>query len=245
YVEKINVTGNGRTLDKVVRREFRLVEGDAFNRVLVDRSRTRIRSLGIFKDVAIKQSPGSQPDRVNLDVNVTEQSTGELSLGAGYSSTSSLVGEFSYTERNLFGRGQYLRASIALSYISKQAQLSFTEPYFLDRPLSAGFDLYKVYTDYQQAAYAADVSALQLRAGFPTSEYGSVGLRYTYKIESINPYSGAPLEVVLASGNSTTSGLGFTFSYNTLDDYIKPSRGVAFTFSQDFAGLGGSLKYLR
>ncbi len=245
YVEKINVTGNTRTLDKVVRREFRLVEGDAFNRVLVDRSRTRIRSLGIFKDVSIKQSPGSQPDRVNLDVNVTEQSTGELSLGAGYSSTSSLVGEFSYTERNLFGRGQYLRASVAISYISKQAQLSFTEPYFLDRPLSAGFDLYRVYTDYQQAAYAADVSALQLRAGFPTSEYGSVGLRYTYKIEDIRPYSNAPAEVVLASGSSTTSGIGFTFSYNTLDDYIKPNRGIAFTFSQDFAGLGGSLKYLR
>jgi len=245
YVEKINVTGNTRTLDKVIRREFRLVEGDAFNRVLVDRSRTRIRSLGIFKDVSIKQSPGSQPDRVNLDVNVTEQSTGELSLGAGYSSTSSLVGEFSYTERNLFGRGQYLRASVALSYISKQAQLSFTEPYFLDRPLSAGFDLYKVYTDYQQAAYAADVSAVQLRAGFPTSEYGSVGLRYTYKIEDIRPYTNAPIEVILASGSNTTSGLGFTFSYNTLDDYVKPTRGIAFTFSQDFAGLGGSLKYLR
>src|SRR5215472_1842423 len=195
YVERINVIGNTRTLDKVIRREMRLTEGDAFNRVLVDRSRTRIRALGFFKDVDIKQSPGSQPDRTNLTVAVTEQSTGELSLGAGYSSTSSLVGEFSYTERNLFGRGQYLRASVALSYISKQAQLSFTEPYFLDRPLSAGFDLYKVYTSYQQAAYAADVSALQLRAGFPTSEYGSVGLRYTYKIENLRPYYNAPVEV--------------------------------------------------
>jgi outer membrane protein insertion porin family len=245
YVENINITGNNRTLDKVVRREFRLVEGDAFNRVLVDRSRTRIRSLGIFKDVEVKQSPGSQPDRVNLNVRVTEQSTGELSLGAGYSSTSNLVGEFSYTERNLFGRGQFLRASISISQISKQFELSFTEPYFLDRPMSAGFDLYKVLTNYQQATYQADVTAAVLRFGFPTSEYGSVGLRYSFRIEDISPYPNAPPEVFLASGQTTTSGVGFTFAYNTLDDYIKPTRGVAFTFSQDFAGLGGTAKFLK
>jgi len=245
YVENINITGNNRTLDKVVRREFRLVEGDAFNRVLVDRSRTRIRSLGIFKDVDIKQSPGSQPDRVNLNVHVTEQSTGELSMGAGYSSTSSIVGDFSYTERNLFGRGQFMRASISVSAINKQFQFSFTEPYFLDRPLAAGFDLYKVLSNYQQAAYQADVSAIQLRAGFPTSEFGTVGLRYTYKLQSINPYINAPLEVQLAAGQTTTSGVGYTFAYNTLDDYVKPTRGLAFSFAQDFAGLGGSLKYLK
>src|ERR1700761_2607607 len=124
YVEKINITGNDRTLDKVIRREFRLVEGDAFNRVLVDRSRTRIRGLGYFKDVTIKNSPGSQPDRTVLDVAVTEQSTGSLSLGAGYSSTSSFVGSFSYTQTNLFGRGQSLTASIQASQISKEFQLS-------------------------------------------------------------------------------------------------------------------------
>jgi outer membrane protein insertion porin family len=245
YVEKINISGNNRTLDKVVRRQFRLVEGDAFNRVLVDRSRTRIRSLGIFKDVEIKQSPGSQPDRVNLDVKVTEQSTGQLSLGAGYSSTSSLVGEFSYTEQNLFGRGQFLRGSVSVSQISKQFQISFTEPYFLDRPLSAGVDLYKVVTAYQQAAYQADVTAGQIRFGFPTSEYGTVALRYSYQIQDITPYANAPREVIAAAGTTTTSAIGFTFSYNTLDDYIKPTRGIAFSFSQDFAGFGGSLKYVR
>jgi outer membrane protein insertion porin family len=245
YVEKINITGNTRTLDKVVRREFRLVEGDAFNRVLVDRSRTRIRSLGIFKDVDIKQSPGSQPDRVNLDVKVTEQSTGQVSLGAGYSSTSSVIGEFSYSERDLFGRGQFLRASVAISSISKEFQLSFTEPYFLDRQLSAGFDLYKVYTAYQQAGYQSDVSAGQIRFGFPTSEYGSVALRYAYRVETIHPYFNAPIEVLTQGGTTTTSGVGFTFSYNTLDDYIKPTKGMAFSISQDFAGLGGSLKFLR
>jgi outer membrane protein insertion porin family len=245
YIEKINIVGNTRTLDKVIRREFRLVEGDAFNRVLVDRSRTRIRGLGFFKDVSVKQSPGSQPDRTNLTVTVQEQSTGELSLGAGYSSTSSFVGEFSYTERNLFGRGQYLRASIQLSTISKQFQFSFTEPFFLDRPLNAGFDLYKIVTDYQQANYQGDTTAAGLRFGFPTSEYGNVGLRYTYKIDKITPFASAPLEVQQAAGTTKTSLIGYSFIYDTLDDPIKPTKGWAVSFSQDFAGIGGSLKYLR
>lgn len=245
YIEKITVVGNNHTLDKVIRREFRLVEGDAFNRLLVDRSRTRIRGLGFFKDVSVKQSPGSQPDRTDLTVTVTEQSTGSLSLGAGYSSASSFVGEFSYTEQNLFGRGQYMRASIQLSTISKQFQFSFTEPYFLDRPLAAGFDLYKVVTDYEQAAYEGDTTAAGFRFGFPTSEFGAVGLRYTYKIDKITPFAGAPLEVQLAAGETKTSLLGYSFVYNTLDDPIKPTRGFVLSLSQEFAGLGGSLKYMR
>ncbi len=245
YVEKINVTGNTRTLDKVIRREMRLVEGDAFNRVLVDRSRTRIRALGFFKDVDIKQSQGSAPDKAVLNVAVTEQSTGELSLGAGYSSTSSFVGEFSYTERNLFGRGQYLRASIQVSYLAKQAQLSFTEPYFLDRPLSAGFDIYKTLTNFDQANYEGDTTAGGIRFGFPTSEFGSVALRYTYRLDKVTPYPNAPLQVQLAAGTFSSSVLGYSYLYNTLDDPIRPSRGLTFAFSQDFAGLGGSLKYLR
>jgi outer membrane protein insertion porin family len=245
YVEKINITGNTRTLEKVIRREFRLVEGDAFNRVLVDRSRTRIRSLGFFKAVDVKPAPGSQPDRTVLNVNVTEQSTGELSLGAGYSSTSSFVGQFSYTQRNLFGRGQYLRASISASAISKEFQLSFTEPYFLDRPIGAGFDLYKVLTDYTQADYEGDSTAAGLRLGFPTSEYGAVGLRYTFRIDKITPFGDAPTAILLAQGTADTSSIGYSYDYNTLDDPLKPTKGVTFDFSQDFAGFGGNLKYLR
>ncbi len=245
YVEKINITGNTRTLDKVVRREFRLVEGDAFNRVLVDRSRSRIRALGFFKAVDVKPAPGSQPDRTVLNVNVTEQSTGELSLGAGYSSTSSFVGQFSYTQRNLFGRGQYLRASVSASAISKEFQLSFTEPYFMDRPIAAGFDLYKVLTDYEQADYEGDSTAAGLRLGFPTSEYGAVGLRYTFRIDKITPFGDAPTAIQLAAGTADTSSFGYSYDYNTLDDPIKPTKGVTFDFSQDFAGFGGTLKYLR
>jgi outer membrane protein insertion porin family len=245
YIEKINITGNTRTLDKVIRRQFRLVEGDAFNRVLVDRSKTRIKALGFFKNVDIKTAPGSQPDRTVLNVQVTEQSTGQLSLGAGYSSTSSFVGQFSYTESNLFGRGQALRLSASVSSISKEFQFSFTEPYFMDRPLAAGIDLYKVLTNYDQASYQGNTSAAGLRFGFPTSEFGNVGLRYTFRIDDITPYAGAPLQVLLAAGSATTSSFGYTYAYNTLDDPIRPTRGMTFSFSQDMAGFGGTLKYLR
>ena len=244
YIEKINIAGNTRTLDRVIRRQFRLQEGDAFNKVLIDRSRTRIRSLGFFKEVEVKNVPGSQPDRTNLTVNVTEQSTGSLQIGLGYSSTTSLLGEVSYTEQNLFGRAQSLRVSLQASYITKTAQFSFTEPYFLDRDLSVGFDIYKMQTNYETATYQSDVSAAVLRMGFALSEYSSVGLNYTYKIESISPYSGAPLDVQLASGSNYGSIVGYTYAYNDLDDLRRPTAGSTFSFSQGFAGFGGNLKYI-
>jgi len=249
YIDKINVVGNNRTLDRVIRRELRFAEGDAFNRDLIDRSRTRIRALGFFKDVTIKNSTGIRPDKTDVTVSVTEQSTGEVSLGAGYSSTSSFVGEFSYTERNLFGRGQYLRGSISMSSITKQYQISFTEPWFLDRPLAAGIDLYKVTTNYNQANYQGDVTAAGLRFGFPTSEYGSIQVRYTYRLNKVSAYSNAPTtllqELAIYGDKTETSDIGFTFGFNTLDDYLKPTKGVFFSLSQDFAGIGGSLKFLK
>jgi outer membrane protein insertion porin family len=247
YVEKINVIGNTRTLDKVIRREFRLVEGDAYNRVLVDRSRTRIKGLGFFKDVDIKAAPGSQPDRAILNVNVTEQSTGELQLGAGYSSYSSFVGSFSYTERNLFGEGLFLRASIEASKIYRQAQLSFTNPYFLDRPMSGGFDLYKTITYFQQASYQGNTTGIGFRFGFPTSEYGGVSLRYTFRLDSITPYGflNPIIEAAALEGTATTSAIGYSYTYSTLDDRLKPTKGFTFEVDQDFAGFGGNVKYLR
>ena len=245
YIGKINITGNTRTLDKVIRREFRLAEGDAFNRVLVDRSRTRIRALGFFKDVDVKNTPGNAPDRTDITVALTEQSTGQLQLGLGYSSASQLTGEFSYTEQNLFGRAQYLKTSISVSQISKLYQFSFTEPYFLDRPLAAGFDLYKSQTDYRQATYSSDTTGATLRLGFPISEYSSVGLRYTYQITQVFPFSNAPLEIQLAAGSTYGSIFGFTYGYNSLDDVRKPTTGMAFSLSEDFAGFGGNLKFIK
>jgi outer membrane protein insertion porin family len=245
YIEKINIAGNTRTLDKIIRRQFRMQEGDAFNRVLIDRSRTRIRGLGFFKDVEVKNVPGSQPDRTNLTVNVTEQSTAALSVGLGYSSTTQLLGEVSYTDSNWFGRGQNLRVSLQASFITKEAVFSFTEPYFLDRELAAGFDLYETQTNFDQTSFQSNTTAAVLRLGFPISEFSSVALSYSYKIEDVVPFAGAPLDVQLAAGSLNGNIFGFTYAYADLDDIRKPTSGATFTFTQAFAGFGGNLKYIQ
>jgi outer membrane protein insertion porin family len=245
YIEHIDITGNTRTLDKVIRREFRLVEGDAFNRALVDRSQSRIRSLGFFKAVDIKNTPGSQPDRTNVTVAVTEQPTGSISVGLGYSSYSSLIGDVSYTETNLFGRGQQLSAIARLSQIQKQFQLSFSEPWFLDRPLMAGFDLIKILNDYQEAAFQSDVSAISMRFGFPVTEYSSIGMSYSYKIQKINVFGAAPIEIELDQGTQNGSVIGYNYLYADLDNSIKPTSGFTANIGQNFAGFGGSLRYIE
>jgi outer membrane protein insertion porin family len=272
YVERINITGNTRTLDKVIRREIRLAEGDAFNRVLLNRSRSRIRGLGFFKTVEVTEEPGSSPDRTNLNFEVTEQSTGELSVSAGFSSADSIVGSFSLTEKNLMGKGQFLRLQLQASSERQQIDLRFTEPYFLERNLSAGVDLYSTHQEAEESYYSSDVIGMGLRLGFPTSEYGRVGLRYTlrqdeidYDIDGIVAATNAsraartpPLAVLTPAEELTlrntyatqeqavvTSVLGFTFLYDERDDPIEPRAGYRFSISQDLAGLGGDKKYLR
>jgi len=248
YIERINIVGNNRTRDEVIRREFRLAEGDAFNRVLADRSRTRIRALGFFKDVTIKEDPGTTPDRTVLTVTVTEQPTGELALGAGYSSQQGLLLDLSYTERNLFGRGQFIRANVSIGTYQKDLDFRFTEPYFLGRPLSAGFLVYEVITDFTQyLGYTSSVSAFGLQFSFPVSEFGHISPHYNYAYTEITPggTSATSAAVLLAAGRYSTSSVGFTYTYDTRDDPIKPTKGWNFALSQDVAGLGGDLKYLR
>src|SRR5436190_11357967 len=171
YIERINVIGNVRTRDYVIRREFRLAEGDAFNPQMVDKAKKRLQGLGFFKTVEIKRRPGSAPDRVILDVELVEQSTGELSFGAGYSTSEGLIGDVTISERNLLGRGQYLRLRLSGSAQRQQIDLSFTEPRFLDRNLAAGFDLFHKLTQvstYQQ--FATRTTGASLRIGFPITE---------------------------------------------------------------------------
>jgi outer membrane protein insertion porin family len=246
YIERINIVGNTRTRDEVIRREFRLAEGDAFNRVLADRSRTRIRALGFFKDVTIKEDPGTTPDRTVLTVTVTEQPTGELSLGAGYSSQQGLLLDFSYTERNLFGRGQFIRANVSIGTFQKDYDFRFTEPYFLGRPLAAGFLLYKVVTDFsRELGYVSDVSAFGLNLLFPVSEFGRLSPHYNFAYTRISPVGSTSTAVLLASGTYSASSIGYTYTYDTRDDPIRPTTGWNFYLTQDVAGLGGDLDYLR
>ncbi|MET0638786.1 MAG: outer membrane protein assembly factor BamA, partial [Hyphomicrobium sp.] len=172
YIDRINVIGNTRTKDYVIRREFRLAEGDAFNALMVDRAKKRLQALGLFKSVDIKRRPGSAPDRVILDVVVEEQSTGELSFGAGYSTSEGVIGDVSISERNLFGNGQYVRLKLAGSFERAQVDFSFTEPRFLDRNLAAGFDLFFKQLDYtDQSGFEQRKLGGDVRLGFPIAEH--------------------------------------------------------------------------
>lgn len=195
YVERINIKGNTRTLDKVIRREVRIVEGDAFNRVLVDRSRARIRSLGYFGEVEIEEKPGSAPDRTELDVSVEERSTGSFSVGVGVSSTENFILDFSIQESNLLGRGQFLRLRVQASSRTRAVDIRFTQPYFLDRNLAAGFSLFNnrtnlretefntetgQFTQTGETQFLRDRTGFGLNAGFQVSEFGRGSVQYLF-----------------------------------------------------------------
>ena len=197
YVERVNIKGNTRTLDKIIRREVRIAEGDAFNRVLVDRSRARVRSLGYFGEVEIEEKPGSAPDRTELDVNVEEQSTGSFSVGVGISSTENFIVDLSIEERNLMGRGQFLRFRVQASSRTRQVDVRFTQPYFLDRNLAAGVSLFNQRTNFVESGFVRNRIGAGLNAGFQVSEYGRGGLNYllTYDDVTIDSVSAQIIDI--------------------------------------------------
>jgi outer membrane protein insertion porin family len=253
YVDRIDVVGNTRTLDQVIRREMLVTEGDAYNRVLVDRSKNAIKALGFFKDVDITQLPGSAPDRTALQVKVTEQPTGELSFSAGYSSVDRLVLDLGVSERNFRGRGQDLRAEASIGSLRQQLNLSFTEPKFLGRNLSAGGDLYTTRYDFtSQAGYKSTSTGTSLRLGFPLTQYLAMSTRYSIHVDDVivdSAFCGAtPLvsPILCAErGGSFTSALGYTIRWDHRNDPFNPTRGFYAQVSQDLAGFGGSVKYLK
>ncbi|MEJ7925465.1 outer membrane protein assembly factor BamA [Sphingobium sp. AN641] len=276
YVERVDINGNTLTQDKVIRREFRLAEGDAFNSFLVKRSRDRINSLGFFQEkLEIEQKPGSAPDRIILETNVQEKSTGELSLSAGFSSLERFIVSASITQRNFRGKGQELRTSVNYSAYSKSVELGFTEPYFMDRNIALGGDIYRRdlnsfrflnnNSNDRDTTYEQTTTGFQIRAGVPITEYMSLALRYSLNLDDVtldrDSYYSDPdgpgaqpsrCDPLLAGrylcdaiGKRTTSSLGYSFIYDTRDNRIRPTRGHNAVLSQDFAGLGGSVKYVR
>jgi outer membrane protein insertion porin family len=265
YVERIDINGNTLTQDKVVRREFRLAEGDAFNSIQVKRSSDRIQSLGFFQDkLEIEQKPGSAPDRIILEANVEEKSTGELQLSAGFSSLERFIINASIRQRNFRGKGQELRASVNYSQFSKSVELGFTEPYFLDRNIALGGDIFRrdqssfnFINNRRNTTYEQVTTGLQIRTGIPLTEFWSVAGRYGLSYDDIGLdrsqfFNNGQCEPLLAGrflcdaiGKRTTSSLGYSLVFDNLNNRIRPSAGQRMVFSQDFAGLGGSVKYLR
>ena len=265
YVERIDVNGNTLTQDKVVRREFRVAEGDAFNSLAIKRSEARIKSLGYFQEnFEITQVEGSAPDRVVLEANIEEQPTGELQLSAGFSSLEKFILAGSIRQKNFRGRGQTIGLSLNYSGYSKSAQVSFSEPYLFDRNVSMGADIYhrELDNDFFNrgiATYEQATTGLSLRAGVPLSEYMSLVGSYTLNRENVSVAGDQLVDtdgdgiaecvssrfVCEAIGKRTSSILGMTLNYNALDSSFRPTSGSTVSFTGEFAGLGGNVKYLR
>ncbi|TIX51943.1 outer membrane protein assembly factor BamA [Alteraurantiacibacter aquimixticola] len=269
YVEEIDINGNTITQDKVIRREFRIVEGDAFSSLQVQRSTARINSLGYFQEnFEIEQVEGSAPDRIILQANLQEEPTGELSLSAGFSSLESFIFQGSIRQNNFRGRGQTVGLSLNYSRYSRSGSVSFTEPYLFDRNIFAGVDIYRQdynngYFNRESATYDQSTTGISFRAGVPLTEYLSVIGRYTLNFENVtideslffDDFDGdgvSQCEPILAGrylceaiGKRTQSILGLSMVYNTLDSRLRPTRGEVAGIDVQFAGLGGSTRYLR
>ncbi len=246
YVERIDVEGNIRTLDRVIRREFELVEGDAFNAYRLQQSRTSVRRLGYFSAVDVSTVRGSADDRVIVKTVVEEQSTGEISFGLGFSSNNGPGGEVSVTERNFLGRGQFVRASVSLTAERQLADFRFTEPYFLDRNLAAGFDIFHREIDNSdESSYEVTETGFRPRVRFPISEESRIGFSYLIESSEVTdvPDDASPL-IAADQGSRITSAIGYNFFYDQRNDRLEPTDGYELRLGQDFAGLGGDSVYI-
>jgi len=246
YVDRINISGNVRTHDRVIRREIRLAEGDAYNASQVRRSRQRINNLGFFETVDVQTKPGSQPDRLELDVEVEEKSTGEVSFGAGFSTSEGPLADVGIRERNLLGKGQDLRLRVQVSGRRQQADIGFTEPYFLDRELAAGVDLFRIEEDNtDESSFERDTTGGRLRAGYSFSEHLTQSWSYTLRADDIRPASTASPHIQADSGEATTSSIAHTLTFDNRDNRFSPNRGYVISMTNELAGLGGSKRYFR
>ncbi|NVO14018.1 MAG: outer membrane protein assembly factor BamA [Rhodoplanes sp.] len=290
YIERINIRGNTRTRDYVIRREFDIVEGDAYNRALIDRAERRIKNLNYFKTVRVTNEPGSAPDRVIVNVDVEEQATGEFSVSGGYSTADGLIGEVSVGERNLLGRGHVARASLQYGTRARGFELSFVEPYLLGERLALGLDVFgKQTTSSTYYSYTSSTIGGNIKLGIPITDNIVMQPRYSgYRQEislpsayqncnNINPNSAAgtyptPLfqglvdpatnqpfayncyadgeaslavKRELANGPVFVSLVGLSTSYNTLDNNKAPTSGLLITLNEDFAGVGGDVKFSK
>jgi outer membrane protein insertion porin family len=266
YVERINVRGNVKTNDNVIRREFDVVEGDPLNRALIDRAERRLKALGFFKTVKVTTEPGSAPDRIILDVDVEDQATGNFSISGGYSGADGVIAEVSVGERNFLGTGDYVKASVRYGQYTRGIDLGFVDPYLLGNRLSLGTDAFYSQTSastYQ--SYGSETYGGAITVGTPLTEDTGMQWRYSLYRQSVslspalmdcspaNPPPGCyangeasvPVKQAALAGPQWVSTLGYTLSYNGLDNPRNPTSGFRSDFRQDLAGLGGDVRFLR
>lgn len=246
FVERIDVSGNVRTLDKVLRREMLLVEGDPFNRSKLARSEQKIRDLDYFETVNVQSKPGTTPDKTVIDVAVAEKSTGELSVGAGFSTSDGPLADLRIRERNLLGKGQDLLLATTIAGERTQFDVAFTEPYFLDRDLAAGFDLFHVTRDFQdESSFDQERTGGALRIGYPWSERWRQTVRFRGERNTITDVSpNASRYIIDQEGERDTLALSQRLTYDNRDSLMFPTDGWYLWFDTEVSGFGADSQYV-
>jgi len=247
YVERIDINGNTRTEDQVIRREFRMAEGDPFNAQAVRQTKQRLQDLGYFTNVNITTAPGSAPDRTVVTATVEEKATGQLTLGGGYSTDAGALLNVGLQENNFIGTGVSAGISGVLAQLENQIDLSVTDPYFLNRNLIAGFDLYDTYNNNQFfASYDEQRFGLTLRLGYQINDHLRQSWTYSAVDRDVNYIqSNASFYIFRSAGYSTLSQLGQSFSIDYRDSQVDPHSGFILRLGADYAGLGGEANFVR
>lgn len=255
YAERIDITGNSKTRDYVIRRELRIAEGDPVNALLLDKARARVEALGFFKKVALRKTKGSAPDKLVVTVAVEEDDSRNIGFGIGYSTAEGIVGDLDLGEKNLFGTGQKLNLKLAGSMTRFNAEVGFTEPRFLGSNVAAGFDVFYRDVDYARyASYKFQAIGFKLRASYPVDDNWSVGANYSFSNNTIYGVSETASPAIkqaipnYPSASSTaynTSSIGYNVLYDTRDNKRRPTSGMVFSLAQDLAGVGGDVRYIR
>ncbi|HVY57133.1 MAG TPA: outer membrane protein assembly factor BamA [Xanthobacteraceae bacterium] len=266
YIERINVRGNTRTRDYVIRREFEIAEGDAYNRAFIERGKRRLENLDYFKSVTITTEPGSAPDRIVLNVDVTEEQTGIFSISGGYSTVDGLIGEVNVGERNLLGSGRSVKASVTFGQYTQGFDLAVVEPYVLGSRIALGVDVFgKETTVNSNQSYGSAVYGGRISAGMPLTDEVNQQWRYSLYNQNLslasamadcspgNPPPGCyangeaslPIKQAVLDGSQWVSAVGTTTTYNTLDNNKNPTSGVHAELRQDVAGLGGDVNFFK
>ena len=245
YVNKINISGNTRTVDKVIRREFKLTEGDPYNKYSINFSKDSIRALNFFNEVEINEVRTNFPDKINLEVNVEEKNTGEASIGAGYSSANAASLNLGLRENNFLGKGQKVKFDTSFSNTRTAYDISLTEPYFNNKPLSLTTNLYSNFTDPTGVNYETEDLGFGISTSFPISTDRHLELRYSLFTSKIKANSSATVYENALAGTDTVSSIGYTLVFDRRNSRYKPSDGFNFKLSQDLAGLGGDSYYYK
>jgi outer membrane protein insertion porin family len=245
YINRIDIKNNTRTLDKVIRREFKINEGDPYNQTKLMRSQQRIRDLGFFNEVNFKNIPTEDSNKIDVEVEVDEKPTGSINGGIGYSTADGPIGQIGISESNFLGRGQVVDLSLSKSKKSTNIDFGFTEPYFLDRPLAAGFDVFhKTQSDYKSNSFREKSVGIDLNLGYEVTDHLYHTIHYMIKSDKIYK---VPNEIkrYVSTGKYITSMVGHSLAYDRLDDKFSPTKGYRIQISQDFAGVGGNTRYIK